>query len=189
MAKINLLPWRENLRQERQRTFIITLVITAVGALALVLLAGQVMNQQISGQESRNNFLQAEIRQLDRDIQRIEELEVTRDNMLARKNVIERLQENRSMTVHLFNYLARTVPEGIRLSSVRQAGDELTILGTSQSETRVSDYMRNIEDAEWLHDPRLRIIEVTDAPDVPDQPFRFELQARLASPTSANEED
>lgn len=189
MARINLLPWREELRQERQRTFITTLVITAVLALVVVLLGNYFMSRQISGQEARNNFLQAEIRQLDRDIQRIEELEETRDNMLARKNVIERLQENRSMTVHLFNYLARTVPEGVRLSSVRQAGDQLTILGTSQSETRVSEYMRNIEGAEWLHDPRLRIIEVMDDRDVPDQPFRFELHARLASPAAANEEN
>lgn len=188
MARINLLPWRENLRQERQRNFIIMLVTAAVVALLLVFLGSHLMNRQISAQEARNGYLQDEIRQLDRDIQRIEELERTRDNMLARKNVIERLQENRSMTVHLFNYLSQTVPDGIRLTSVRQAGEELTILGTSQSETRVSDYMRNIEGAEWLHNPRLRIVEARGESDQPDQPYRFELQARIASPAAANEE-
>jgi type IV pilus assembly protein PilN len=188
MAKINLLPWRENLRQERQRNFMVALGATIVAAIAVVLVVNHLVNRQIDGQDARNNYLQAEIRQLDRDIQRIEELEETREHMLARKNVIERLQENRSMTVHLFNYLARTVPEGIRLTSVRQAGEELTILGTTQSETRVSEYMRNIERAEWLHEPQLRIVEVLGEREQPDQPFRFELRARVASPAVANEE-
>lgn len=189
MARINLLPWRENLRQERQRNFMVALGATVAVAIVLVLIANHLVNRQIDGQDNRNNYLQSEIRQLDRDIQRIEELEETREHMLARKNVIENLQENRSMTVHLFNYLAQTVPEGVRLTSIRQAGEELTILGTTQSETRVSEYMRNIEGAEWLHDPSLRIVEVLGQRDVPDQPFRFELRARIASPAVANEEE
>lgn len=189
MAKINLLPWRENLRQERQRSFMIALAVTAVVALLLVLLASHLVNRQISAQEARNSYLESEISQLDRDIARIEELERTRDNMLARKNVIERLQENRSMTVHLFNYLAQTIPEGVRLTSVRQNDDELTLLGTSQSESRVSQYMQNIEGADWLHEPELRIIEAMDSPELPDQPFRFDLRARVASPSSVEEEE
>ncbi|NBB93876.1 MAG: pilus assembly protein PilN [Gammaproteobacteria bacterium] len=188
MARINLLPWRENLRQERQRNFLIALVATAVLAVLLVFLGSHLVQRQISDQEARNNFLRQEIRQLDRDIASIEELEQTRDNLLARKNVIERLQENRSMMVHLFNTLARTVPEGIRLTSVRQAGEELTIEGTTQSETRVSDYMRNIEAAEWMHEPDLRIIEARDGAEGSAEPFRFELRARVASPKAVDEE-
>ncbi len=189
MARINLLPWRENLRQERQRNFMVALGATVALVVVLVLIGNHLVNRQIAGQDERNNYLQSEIRQLDRDIQRIEELEETREHMLARKDVIERLQENRSMTVHLFNYLAQTVPEGIRLTSIRQAGEELTILGTTQSETRVSEYMRNIEGAEWLHDPNLRIVEVLGQREQPDQPFRFELRARVASPAAANDEE
>lgn len=188
MARINLLPWRENLRQERQRNFMVSLGVTVAVAVVLVLIGNHLVNRQISGQDARNDYLTTEIRQLDRDIQRIEELEETREHMLARKEVVERLQENRSMTVHLFNYMARTAPEGIRLTSIRQAGEELTILGTTQSETRVSEYMRNIEGAEWLHDPSLRIVEVLGQREQPDQPFRFELRARVASPAVANEE-
>src|SRR5690554_4631947 len=109
MARINLLPWRENLRQERQRNFMIALIGTGLLAVALVFLGSHLVQRQISAQEARNTFLQQEIRKLDRDIESIEQLEQTRDNLLARKNVIERLQENRSMMVHLFNYLARTV--------------------------------------------------------------------------------
>jgi type IV pilus assembly protein PilN len=189
MARINLLPWRENRRQERQRNFMIGLVATAIGAVLLVFLAGHLVQRQIDAQEVRNDYLRGEIRTLDDQIRQIEELEERRDNLLARKNVIERLQENRSMMVHLFNYLAQTVPEGIRLSSVRQAGEELTILGTTQSETRVSDYMRNIESAEWLHQPELRIIEVIPGQGTGPEPFRFELRARLASPRVVNEDE
>lgn len=188
MARINLLPWRENLRQERQRNFMVALGVTAVAAIMLVMIGNHLINRQISAQDARNSYLNSQIRQLERDIQEIEDLERQRESMLARKTVIERLQENRSMTVHLFNYLARTVPEGVRLTSVRQVGEELTILGTTQSETRVSEYMRNIEGAAWLHDPSLRIVEVVGQRDLPDQPFRFELRARIAAPAANNEE-
>ncbi|MDZ7791947.1 MAG: PilN domain-containing protein [Xanthomonadales bacterium] len=189
MARINLLPWRENLRQERQRNFFIALGATALVAVVLVFLGSHLVERQIEGQDARNRYLETEIRKLDRDIATIEELERTRDNLLARKNVIERLQENRSMMVHLFNSLAQTVPEGIRLTSVRQAGEELTIEGTTQSETRVSDYMRNIESAEWLHEPDLRIIEVMeDEEGAGGERFTFELRARVASPNAVEQE-
>lgn len=188
MARINLLPWRENLRQERQRNFFIALAATAIGAVLLVFLASHLVQRQIDAQEDRNAYLESEIRKLDRDIASIEELEQTRDNLLARKNVIERLQENRSMMVHLFNSLARTVPEGVRLTSVGQTGEELTIEGVTQSETRVSDYMRAIERAEWLHEPDLTIIEAMQGEEAsPAEPFRFELKARIASPRAAEE--
>jgi type IV pilus assembly protein PilN len=188
MAKINLLPWRENLRQQRQKNFLIALGLAAAIAAALVLAGNFAINNQISGQDNRNAYLRAEIRKLDRDIQRIEQLEEVRENLIARKNVIERLQSNRNLMVHLFNQMARTVPEGITLNSVRQTDERLTIVGTSESETRVSDYMRNIESAEWLHDPRLRIVEVSRQDARPGQPYRFELSARIASPTAAEEE-
>lgn len=189
MARINLLPWRENLRQERQRNFMIALAATALLAVLLVFLGSHLVGRQIEAQEARNRYLENEIRQLDRDIASIEELEATRDNLLARKNVIERLQENRSMMVHLFNSLAQTVPEGIRLTSVKQSGEQLTIEGTTQSETRVSDYMRNIEQAGWMHEPELRIIEVIEGGEAGGaEPFRFELRARVASPRAVEQE-
>ncbi len=189
MAKINLLPWRENLRQQRQKNFLASLAVAAIAAVAVVLLANMGINNQISGQENRNNYLRGEIRKLDSAITRIERLERTRDDLIARKNVIERLQSNRSLMVHLFNQLAQTVPEGITLNSVRQAGAQLTIIGTSESETRVSEYMRNIESAEWLHSPTLRIVVRTDSADRPGQPHRFELTARVAAPGQEDEEN
>lgn len=189
MARINLLPWRENLRQERQRNFMIALAATAALAVLLVFLGSHLVERQIDGQEARNRYLENEIRKLDRDIASIEKLEATRDNLLARKNVIERLQENRSMMVHLFNSLAQTVPEGIRLTAVQQSGEQLTIEGTTQSESSVSDYMLQIESAEWLHEPDLRIIEAIDEEEGGGaEPFRFELRARVASPNAVEQE-
>lgn len=187
MARINLLPWRENLRQQRQKNFLMTLGVAALVAAVLILAGNHAMNQMISGQENRNQYLRGEIRKLERDIQRIEHLEQVRDNLIARKNVIERLQRNRSMMVHLFNQMAQTVPEGLTLSTVRQSGEQLTIVGTSESETRVSDYMRNIEQAEWMHSPRLRIVERTRTEERPGQSYRFELNVQLRSPEDQEE--
>jgi len=188
MAKINLLPWRENLRKQRQQHFMLALGATVVVAALLVLAANFFMNQQISGQENRNEYLRGEIRKLERDIQRIEELEEVRENLIARKNVIEQLQSSRNLMVHLFNQMAQTVPEGITLNSVRQNNEQLTLVGTSESETRVSDYMRNIESAEWLSQTQLNIVERAESEGRPGQPYRFELQARVAPPQADQEE-
>lgn len=188
MARINLLPWREEQRQDRQRKFITLLILVAIVSGGIVFLANQGMNALISGQEARSNFLRGEIRALDRQIAEIETLEQTRDNLISRKNVIERLQENRSLMVHLFNQIAQTVPEGITLTSVRQTGTELTIVGTTESESRVSDYMRRIEAATWVHSPQLRIIQLQSREQNPEQPFRFEMRAQVRSPRQAEEE-
>jgi type IV pilus assembly protein PilN len=189
MARINLLPWRENLRQQRQQNFMISLVVVILLAVGIVLLGNQVMKSMISGQENRNTYLRGEIRKLENDIRRIEQLEVVRDNLIARKNVIERLQINRSLMVHLFNQMAETVPDGVTLNAVRQSGPQLTFSGTSESESRVSEYMRSIEDAEWLHNPRLRIVQRAERADRPGQPYQFELSARIAAPDSDQQEN
>lgn len=188
MARINLLPWREEQRRQRQRKFFTLVVAVALLAGAVVFLADQGMNALISGQEARNNFLRTEIRALDREIAEIEDLERTRDNLISRKSVIERLQGNRSLMVHLFNQIAQTAPEGITLNSVRQTGAQLTIVGTTESESRVSDYMRRIEAASWLNSPTLRIIELQSREPNAEQPFRFELSAQVRSPRHSEEE-
>ena len=188
MSRINLLPWRESLRQEKQRNFVILIVVVVAVVAAVVLVSNQFMSGLIEDQEARNNFLRGEIRALDREIAQIEELERTRDNLISRKNVIERLQENRSVMVHLFNQIAQTVPEGITLNSLRQTDTNLTIVGTTESETRVSEYMRRIEGASWLRNPQLRIIQLEERDRRPDQPFRFELTAQVGPPGDLAEE-
>ncbi len=189
MARINLLPWREELRQERQRNFLIALAVVALIAAGAVFAVNYVYNGLISGQDNRNNFLRAEIRKLDREISRIQELEDVRDRLIARKDVIERLQADRSAMVHLFNQMARSVPEGIRLRSIRQSGERLTITGASQSSTRVSTFLRNLERSPWLHTPTLNIVEAETGGDRdPEHPYRFSLQVRVSPPAQDQEE-
>ncbi|MEM1082014.1 MAG: PilN domain-containing protein [Pseudomonadota bacterium] len=183
MRKINLLPWREELRQEKQRSFLLLLALTALIAGGLVYAGKEYFQGQIDGQIDRNNYLRAEISKLDEEIARIEQLDETRTQLINRKNVIEDLQANRSLMVHLFDQLVRTVPTGIRLLNVRQVGDQLTVTGTSQSSGRVSTYMRNLEESEFLHNPSLQIIEAeTDETDR-EMPYSFGLTFTLASPS------
>lgn len=182
MPKINLLPWREERRKERQRNFNAALLVCAAIAGLLVLAAHQIYDGRISGQVERNNYLTSEIRQLDRAIARIERLEETRSRLIARKEVIERLQANRTLMVHLFDQLVRTAPSGMRLTGVRQAEEDLFITGTSQSSARVSSYLRNLESSDYLHDPRLRIVEAEVAGTDSELPFGFGVNVRLAPP-------
>ena len=189
MPRINLLPWREERRKQFQRSFFISLGATAVAAVLVVFAVNQVYESWIQSQNQRNDFLRSEIRELDQKIARIEQLEEIRSRLIARKDVIERLQANRTLMVHLFDQLARTVPSGIRLHSVRQSGEDLLIIGTSQSSARVSSYLRNLESSPYMHDARLRIIEADERDRDPELPFRFGVNIRVAPPTADDEED
>ncbi len=182
MYTLNLLPWRRQRRRERQRRFVAILGLTAVAAFLLVLLASWLMGSKISGQESRNQRLQTEIRKLDVQIAEIENLEQERARLLSRKSVIEELQVSRTLMVHLFDQLSRTVPEGLRLTKVGQQGQTLTLEGFTQSNARVSTYLRNLESSGWLHNPELIIIEADADDGTPDQPYSFRVSAKLASP-------
>lgn len=159
MARINLLPWREERRRERTRQFLIMLGVAAALAV-LVTFGGKLfMDNWLDYQEGRNAYLESEIAEMDKKIREIERLEETRSRLLARKEIIEELQRNRSQMVHLFDELARTIPDGVYLTSVRQSGSRLTLNGVAESSARVSAYMRNIEDSDWLAKPELQVIE------------------------------
>ena len=154
MARINLLPWREEARRERQRQFLYSLMGTLVLGAILVLIVGLFFDQQISYQEARNQQIQIEINRLQQRINRIAELEKTRNRLLSRKQVIESLQASRSLTVELLDKLAKTIPVGVTLVTVRQQGKNLTLEGTSQSNARVSAYLQSLEDM----DLKLKIV-------------------------------
>lgn len=188
MHTINLLPWREELRRERQRNFMILLVLAAVIAAGLVFAVNRYFDAKISSQEGRNTYLKAEIAKLDRQIARINTLDETRERLLERKRVIEDLQASRTLMVRLFDQLVRTVPTGIRLVTVSQAANTITIEGLSQSQARVSTYLRNIEESEILHAPQLRIIEVVADAEDPQMPYRFSLQATVAPPETLDDD-
>ncbi len=159
MARINLLPWREKLRKQRRRDF----GLMVLGAVILTFLGlgyWHWFNQgMIDNQNERNRILQQEIAEMDKAIKEIEELDRTRQKLIARMKVIEDLQVSRPQIVHLFDELVTVVPDGAYLTKAVQAGKKLVLDGRAQSNARVSTYMRNIEASPWLNDPKLKIIE------------------------------
>lgn len=187
MARINLLPWRAERRARRQKEFYGLLGASALAAVLLGFLIVSYYNGQLEGQGERNAFLQAEIRKLDAQIKEIEDLDRKKAQLLMRKQVIEELQASRSQMVHLFDELVRTIPDGVRLTSIKQAGEVLTLEGQSQSNARVSTYMRNIEASGWMREPDLSIIEAKG--DDKSLPFMFSLRFRMSNPLATKPEN
>ncbi len=161
-TRINLLPWRDELKKQRQTEFYVILAIAAAIGLAVWFGGRWYLNAEIQHQQQRNNILQQEIRQLDRQISRIQDLERTREQLIARMDVIQELQEGRPQVVHLFEQLVTTLPDGVFLESVRQRSGNITITGVGQSNARVSSYMERLDASDWLTDPNLDVIEVRD---------------------------
>jgi len=187
MARINLLPWRQERRQLRQKEFYGVLGLAVGAALLVSFLIVMYYNGQIEGQQNRNAYLRQQIVLVEEQIKQIEELDRKKANLLARKQVIEQLQASRSQMVHLFDELVRTIPEGVRLTSIRQAGQTLTLEGLAQSNARVSSYMRNLEDSGWMANPDLTIIETKG--DDKGLPNVFTLRVTLKTPNRSEDAD
>ena len=158
MAHINLLPWRAELLKQKQREFAFTAGGGVLLAGLIVLLSHIHFDGRIQDQNMRNSFLKSEINILDQRIGRIRELEKMKDDLLARMNVIEELQSSRPESVHLLDELVRTLPDGVYLDSFTQNNRTLEMDGKAQSNARVSDYMRNIDNSQWLTAPHLDLI-------------------------------
>ncbi len=182
MAHINLLPWRAERRKQRQREFIGQLILSLVAALVFVLLWAIWMNLRIDNQNERNAYLQGEIKQLDDRIAKIKDLEKVRERLLARKQIIEQLQANRSQMVHLFDELVRTIPSSARLAALKQNGDSMSLDGVAQSNASVAEYMRNIEGSPWMGHTDLRKTE--NSHDSSRMPYAFGLDVALSRPKS-----
>lgn len=187
MARINLLPWRAERRKQRQKEFGLMLGVSALAGLLLWFLVNAYYNAQISGQQERNRFLEQQIVEVDKQITEIEELDRQKARLLARKEVIEQLQANRSQMVHLFDSLVRTIPDGVILTGIKQEGEKLTMEGRSQSNSRVSTYMRSLEGSGWMTKPDLSVIEARDG--VAGLPYAFTLSVQLANPNQPKDED
>ncbi|BBL76509.1 PilN domain-containing protein [Methylomagnum ishizawai] len=192
MAGINLLPWRAERRKQKQQEFF-TITALAMGLSATILLSVHLQIQSMTDyQEQRNKFLESEVAVFDKKIKEIEELETKKKRFIAKMEVIQQLQTSRPEIVHLFDELARTIPEGVFLSDLTQSDKSLTMNGVAQSNSRVSAYMRNLESSPWLQDPVLNIIEnKLDGKDKPakDQKdlrgSKFTLQVKQAGEKTA----
>lgn len=185
MAKINLLPWREERRKQRQQEFYVLLGMTAGAAVLVVMAALWFIGTQIDAQNDRNITLEREITALDAQIKEIEELDRQRDRLIARKEIIEQLQATRSQMVHLFDEMVRTLPDGVQLAGIKQAGTTLTLDGAAQSNARVSAYMRNLDSSPWLRNSEIVKIEAKNADKA--VPYVFALRVDLESPKEPGE--
>lgn len=162
MARINLLPWRAELRKQRRNEY-----LTIVGAFAgLAILGWGIVHfhfkERIDFQNERNTYLKSEIASLDKKIKEIQELEKEKDRLIARMKAIETLQSSRPIIVHIFDELVTSLPEGVYLKEVAQTANVIVLKGVAESNARVSSFMRNIEKSEWLTDPKLEIIQSSD---------------------------
>lgn len=182
MAHINLLPWRETQRKQREQQFIAGLVAAAV--LALLLLGGSwfVVDQQIQHQQARNKRIKAEIKLVEKQIKEINELETIKSRLLSRMEVIEALQASRSQAVHFFEEITNTLPEGVYLTEVDQNGTRVTIKGIAESNSRVSQYMNRLDQAEWLGSPQLVVINTRERNQLRVSEFTLKLRFRAPKP-------
>jgi len=159
MTRINLLPWRELLRKEREREFY-TLAGGAAFFMGLVVVYIHFhMAGVIETQNGRNTFLDQEIKKVESQIKEIDRLETEKSQLLARMKVIEELQGQRPQMVHLFDEVVKAIPDGVYLTSIKQSGTSVAIEGIAQSNARVSAFMRNIDTSHWLAEPKLEVIE------------------------------
>lgn len=163
MPRINLLPWRAELRKKRRNQFFLGLGGAVLAAGVVVLLANLVMAAIIDNQRARNELLTAEIQALDQRIKEIIDLEAKKESLLARMEIIEQLQRSRPEIVHVFDQLVRTLPDGVNLLAIKQNGANIEIKGAAESNTRVSAFMRNIDKSGWLKEPDLEVVEVKPA--------------------------
>ena len=181
MAKINLLPWRAQVRKQREREFYMMLGGALVAAVLAVLLGVFWMNMRIDDQDARNNYLTQQSKELDSKLDEIKKLEQTKAALTMRKQIIEQLQANRSQMVHLFDEMVKQIPDGARLNALKQTGDTLTLEGFAQSNASVASYMRNLDGSPWLTHSDLQKTEAAKASEKRDR-FSFGLTVKLTDP-------
>jgi len=185
MTRINLLPWREELRQEQKKQFATMAVMTCILAAAIVGLIHFQMQAKIDYQLSRNRFMTNEIAKVDEEIKEISELQKVRRSLIERMEVIQDLQGSRPSIVHLFTEIVSTVPNGVYLKTLTQTGGNLLVNGEAESNARVSTYMRNLSASEWLKDPNLTVIEIEDI--TVNRISTFTLTVKQTSPNATEE--
>lgn len=159
MAKINLLPWREERRKDLLNGFLVMLGLVALFAALTVGIVHFYHSQLIERQNTRIGYIDKRIKEVDKKITEIKELEKQKEALLSRMRAIESLQRDRPLIVHLFDELVRSLPEGLSIVNLKQEGPKITITGEAQSNARVSSFMRKIEQSEWIKGAKLKVIK------------------------------
>ena len=157
-TRINLLPWREIRRREQDRQLLSVSIGTWIFMALLVFYAQWYMSDQITHQQNRNSYVQSEIGKLEKQIKEIEELQKQKEALLARMEIIQQLQRDRTQIVHVFDDLVRKLPKGVYLTEFRKRKNAITLTGFAQSNARVSALMQNLDSSDWFTNPSLDVI-------------------------------
>jgi len=187
MARINLLPWREERREERRKRFLLVLIGVLAGSIGAVLIADQIITAAIERQMARNDYIGKQIAVVDERIKQISELKARRQQLVERMRIIQDLQGNRQISGRIFDQLARTLPDGVYFTDVKMAGKTLSISGAAESNNRVSELMRNLDASDWFDAPSLNEVKATSADQV-EQANVFQLTLRQTQPKVVEDE-
>lgn len=182
MAKINLRPWREELRAEKQKQFVVMMLGAVIVAAGLVFLWKTDTDNRIAYQQSRNAYIETATKQLDKQIKEIENLKRQRDELLARMKVIQDLQGKRPVIVRVFDELVRTLPDGLFFTDLKRTGERLDIVGMAESNSRISNLMRQFEESEWFTGPNLSNVAAADNRRAGYSQFNLSVQQKTPEP-------
>lgn len=188
MARINLLPWREQLREERKQRFLVAMGGTLIIAAGLIFLGGQYLDSAMKQQNARNEFIKKEIAVLDARIKEISELKERRAQLLERMKIIQDLQGNRPISGRIFDQMVRTLPDGVFFTELKRTDKSIAIVGAAESNNRVSSLMRNLDASEWLMAPNLTEVKAVTAGAV-DQANVFQLTVKQVQPGQEGESE
>ncbi len=196
MSNINLLPWRQELRKQRQQEFIAILIAVSLVAVGIVLFAHMALSKQVSDQEERNQYIKSEISKLDSQITEIDALQKRRDELLSRMKVIQDLQGRRPVIVRVFDELVRVMPDGVYLKSLERKGDAFTITGVAESSNQVANLMRNLDASPWFKNPQLSTVAADQSAaskaakdGEKQQGSRFTMSVMLETPDDGTQKD
>ncbi len=181
---INLRDWRQERRKKRKERFAASMGLGVLVAAVVVGIAYMAVDSQLNNQNARNTYLRQQIQEMDQKIKEIQELERVRSNLLARMRVIESLQASRSAGVHFFDEIVNTLPEGVNITSLKQAGPMVTIDGVADSNGRISTYMKNLDASIWFENPRLVVIKSNEKDRRRKSEFQLQVKT-LTKPKSA----
>lgn len=191
MAHINLLPWRERLREERKREFLSIMAGIVVIAGGLLFLVDRYFTGEINLQVARNEFVRGEISTLDAQVAEINELRQQKEDIRARMNVITDLQGTRPVIVRLFDELVRTLPEGVFYTTLERSNDTISINGVSESYSRITELLRRLDESEWFSEPDISVISAAESAEqsaAMNAAFVFTLSVNLELPNQTEEE-
>ncbi len=179
MTHINLLPWRETQRKERERQFYSLLITAAILMIVIVFYMHLHFSGKIEEQHQRNSYMEQQITLVDKKIKEISTLESEKEHLLARMNIIQDLQGRRPLIVHLFDEMVKTLPKGVSLTNITQKGATITLKGIAQSNASISIFMSKLDASDWLDNPRLDVIQTNQK--VGRRAAEFTLRVELIS--------